>query len=97
MHEYDKCGKYQIQHYGDSILRMARVRAVASWAPVQAELVQHRRLPDGLIEVLHPGKDKLDTYVLEIATYPEARVASQVMDNIARHHLANRIGDSCRY
>ena len=37
MHEYDKCGKYQIQHHGDSILRMARARAIlcttwdASW------------------------------------------------------------------
>ena len=27
--------------------------------------------------------DELDTYLLEIATYPEARVASQVMDDIA--------------
>jgi hypothetical protein len=92
VHEFDKCGKYQIQHHGDSILRMARVRAIASWKPVQAELVQHRRLPDGLIEALHQGEDQPDTYLLEIATYPEARVARQVMDDVAlswlgRHEL----------
>ncbi len=91
MHEYDKCGKYQIQHYGDSILRMARVRAISSWKPVQAELVQHRRLPDGLIEVLHLGEDQVDTYLLEIATYPEARVASQVLDDIALSWLGRQV------
>jgi hypothetical protein len=67
------------------------VRAIASWTPVQAELVQHRRLPDGLIEVLHLGEDKLDTDLLEIATYPEARVAGQVMDNIALSSLGRQL------
>ena len=92
MHEYDKCGKYQIQHHGDSILRMARAPAIVSWKPMQTELVQHRRLPDGLIEVLHANEEQPDPYLLEIATYPEARVASQVMDDVAlfwlgRHEL----------
>jgi hypothetical protein len=91
MHEYDKCGKYQIQHHGDSILRMARAPAIVSWKPVQAELVQHRRLPDGLIEVLHQGEDQSDAYLLEIATYPEARVASQVMDDIALSWLGRHV------
>ncbi len=70
MHEYDKCGKYQIQHHGDSILRMAHARAIVSWKPVQAELVQHRRLPDGLIEVLHLGEDQFDTYLLNARHHP---------------------------
>jgi hypothetical protein len=91
MHEYDKCGKYQIQHHGDSILRMARAPAIVSWKPVQAELVQHRRLPDGLIEVLHECEDQPDTYLLEIATYPEARVASQLMDDIALFWLGQHV------
>ena len=91
MHEFDKCGKYQIQHHGDSILRMARVRAIVSWKPVQTELVQHRRLPDGLIEALHQGEAQPDTYLLEIATYPEARVARQVMDDIALSWLGRHV------
>lgn len=91
MHEFDKCGKYQIQNYGDSILRMARVPAIVSWKPVQTELVQHRRLPDGLIEALHEGEAQPDTYLLEIATYPEVRIARQVMDDIALSWLGRHV------
>ena len=29
MREYDKCGKYLIQHRGNSILRMGRVNDIA--------------------------------------------------------------------
>jgi hypothetical protein len=91
MHEYDKCSKYMIQHHGDSIIRAAGTRAIASWKPLQAELVQHRRLPDGLLEVLHQGEDEPDTYLAEIATYPEARVAGQVMDDIALFWLGRHV------
>jgi len=47
MHEYDKSSKWLIQHHGDSILRLAGVRDIASWQPLPAELVQSRRLPAG--------------------------------------------------
>jgi hypothetical protein len=35
-------------------------------------------LPDGLIEVRRQGQTEQDLYILEIATYPEARVAAQI-------------------
>ena len=66
MHEYDNCGKYRSSTTA-SILRMACVWAIVSWMPVQTGLVQHRWFPDGLIEVLHEGEDRPDTYLLEIA------------------------------
>jgi len=50
MHEYDKSSKWLIQHHGDSILRLGGVRDIVAWRPLQAELVQSRRLPDGFIE-----------------------------------------------
>ena len=56
MHEYDKSSKWLIQHYGDSILRLAGVRDFVAWRPLAAELVQSRRLPDGLIEVRRQGQ-----------------------------------------
>ena len=58
MHDYDKCSKWQIQHHGDSILRLGGARPIRLWRALQAELVQHRRLPDGLIrepDGHHPG------------------------------------------
>jgi hypothetical protein len=79
MQDYDRSSKWLIKHYGDSILRMAGVRDIATWKALQAELVQPRRLPDGLIEVRGQGQDKPDYYILEIATYPEARIAQQVV------------------
>ena len=89
MHEYDTSSKYMIQRHGDSILRMAGARDIASWKPLQAELVKHRRLPDGLIEVWHHREQKPDSYLVEIATYPERRVADQVADDITLFRLAN--------
>ena len=50
MHEYDKSSKWLIQHHGDSILRMAGIVGIETWRPLQAEVVQPRQLPDGLIE-----------------------------------------------
>ena len=69
MHQYDKSSKWLIQHHGDSILRLAGVLDIDSWQPLPAELVQSRRLPDGLIEVRRNGQAEPDLYVLEIATY----------------------------
>jgi len=91
MHEYDKSSKRLIQHHGDSILRLAGVRNIVSWQPRPAELVQSRRLPDGLIEVRLRGQAEPDLYVLEIATYPEARVVDQLVDDTALVYLDRHV------
>ena len=51
MHDYDRSSKWLIQHPGVSILRLGGVTGVQSWRPLQAELVQPRQTPDGLLEV----------------------------------------------
>jgi hypothetical protein len=63
-HQYDKSSKWLIQHYGDSILRLAGVRDFVAWRPLAAELVQSRRLPDGLIEVRRRGQTEQDLYII---------------------------------
>jgi len=68
MHEYDKSSKWLIQHHGDSILRLAGILDIVDWRPLQAELVQPRRLPDGLIEVHRQGRAEASLFVL--ATRP---------------------------
>ena len=83
MHEYDKSSKWLIQHHGDSILRLAGVRDIVEWRPLQAELVQPRRLPDGLLDVRCQGQAETVPFVLEVATYPEARVALQALHDMA--------------
>jgi hypothetical protein len=87
MHDYDKSSKWLIQHHGDSILRLAGVADIATWRPLQAEVVQPLRLPDGLIEVYHQGQTEPDWFVLELATYPDARIAQQaVRDTTLVYH-----------
>jgi hypothetical protein len=93
MHDYDKNSKWLIQHHGDSILRLAGVGDIVAWTPLQAKLVQPRRLPDGLLEVRHQGETESDPdpYIVEIATYPEARVADQILDDTALVLLDRRV------
>ena len=91
MHEYDKASKWLIQHFGDCILRLAGVRGIVSWRSLQADFVQPRRLPDGFIEVQRRGQAKPDLYILEIATYPEARVAHQVLADTAMVYLDRHV------
>jgi hypothetical protein len=87
MHDYDKTSKWLIQHHGDSILRLAGVRDVVAWRPLQAELVQPRQLPDGLLEVRCAGQAEPDLYLLELATYPERRLRDQVLGDVALAYL----------
>jgi hypothetical protein len=91
MHQYDKSSKWLIEHHGDSILRLAGVRDFTAWKPLPAELVQSRRLPDGVIEVRSPGDAEPDVCILEIATFPDARVPSQAVRDTALVYLARDI------
>ena len=87
MQEYDKSSKWLIQHHGDSILRLGGVRDIAQWRSLPAEVVQPRRLPDGLIEARRHGQSKLDLFVLELATYPEPRILQQALRDMALVYL----------
>jgi hypothetical protein len=58
---------------------------------LQAEIVQPRRLPDGLIEVYRQGQAEPNLFVLELATYPEARVALQAVRDMALVYLDREV------
>ena len=88
--EYDRSSKWLIQHRGDAILRLGGVAGIQSWRPMQAEVVQPRQLPDGLLEVQLLGEEGPDLFVIEIATYPEDRVTEQVIRDTMLVHLDRR-------
>jgi hypothetical protein len=77
-HPYDRSSKWLIQHHGDSILRLANIENIERWRPAQAEVVQPRQSPDGLLEVRLQGEPEDDLFLLEVATYPERRVSRQL-------------------
>ncbi len=90
MPTYDKSSKWLIQHFGDAILKLAGVRDLVSWRPLQAEVVQPRQLPDGLVEATRAGSDRPELFVLELATYPEPRLLEQVVRDLTLVYLDRR-------
>jgi hypothetical protein len=80
MQQYDKSSKWLIEHHGDSILRLGGVRGIRWWRALQAELVQSRRLPDGLVEAKLRGRARGSRFVIEISTYPYRRLNKQTME-----------------
>ena len=80
--EKDKSSKWLIQNHGGAILRLAGCGPMVRWKAIHSELVQPRKLPDGLLEVYFPKEKQPRHYLLEIATYPEARLLEQVTDDM---------------
>jgi hypothetical protein len=76
-----------IEHHGDSILRLAGVRGIEWWRPLQADLVQSRRVPDGLIEAKLRREAKPARFLLEISTYPYGRLSKQVVEGMMVAYL----------
>ena len=88
---YDKSSKWLIEHHGDALLRLAGVTDIVSWRPLQAELVQPRQLPDGLLEFNLRGDKQSHLALLEIATFPEKRVHHQVVRDVVMTWMARRV------
>lgn len=91
MFEFDKSSKWLIQKHGDSILRLAGLRDVRAWRPLQAEVVQPRQLPDGLLEVQLAGEVQRDLFVVEVATYPDERVHEQLLRDLILVYADRRV------
>jgi hypothetical protein len=77
-HPYDRSSKWLIQHHGDSMLRLAQIHNIDDWRPVQAEVVQPRQLPDGLVEARLTGEAEYTSFLLEVATYASGRTQEQL-------------------
>jgi hypothetical protein len=88
MHDdYDRTSKWMIQHHGNLILRLGGVEEIAWWRPLQAEVVQPRQLPDGLIEMKRSPEAESEYFILELATRPETRLSEQVLRDMALVYL----------
>ena len=86
---YDRSGTWLLQHHGGALLKLGGVERIRSWRAAQAEVVQARQLPDGLLEVEFDRATDAQAdpapglYVVEIATYPEQRLLEQVARDVA--------------
>jgi len=79
---FDKSSKWLLEHHGSGVLRLAGLHDVVSCRSLQADVVQPRHLPDGLLEVRLRGRSQPQLILVEVATYPEPRVAQQAADDL---------------
>ncbi len=79
---YDRSGKWMIQHQGNLILYFGRIHDIEEWRTSQAEVVQPRKLPDGLLEVRRRGQQNFHPVIVEIETYPEKRTVEDLIDDV---------------
>ena len=91
MQERDKGSKWLIGFHADALVRLAGIRRIASWKAVQAEPVEPRRLPDGLIEVYRRGRPRPILVALEVSTYPYGRLAKQAADDALLIYLVRGV------
>ena len=70
MQECDAGSKWLIGFHADALVRLAGDPRIVSWKAVQAEPVEPRRLPDGLIEVHRRGQTEPILVALEISDVP---------------------------
>ncbi len=89
MQEYDKSSKWLIENHGDSILRLGGARGIVWWKALPTDLVQTRRLPDGLIEAKLRGRARPARFLVEISTYPYRRLSNQAVQGSALVYLAH--------
>jgi hypothetical protein len=79
---YDLSGKWLLEHQGRGITLLGGLRDVISCKSVQADVVQPRQLPDGLLEVSLRGRREPVLMLVEFCTYPEKRAVQQLMDGL---------------
>ena len=89
--QYDKGGKWLIEHHADAILKLAGIGPIASWKPLPGELVQSRQLPDGMVEVRLTGRSDPVLCLIEINTYSYSDTANELLDDVLLTYLNRRV------
>ena len=71
-----------LEEHGAGILYLPGARNELSCRARKAEVLQPRKLPDGLLEARFAGVKAPRLILVEVATYPEPRVVQQVCDDL---------------
>jgi hypothetical protein len=90
---FDIGSKFLVQKQGRALLLLGGAKNVRSVKAMQAELVQQKKLPDGLLEVYFEKQKKPHHVLIEVATYPERRALDQALDDLtlARSYLRGKL------
>ncbi|MCI0700773.1 MAG: hypothetical protein L0241_06805 [Planctomycetia bacterium] len=89
--QYDKGGKWLIEHHADAILKLAGIGPVVSCKVLPGELVQSRQLPDGMVEARLANRSDPVLCLIEINTYSYSATANELLDDVLLTYLNRRI------
>lgn len=89
--QYDKGGKWLIEHHADAILKLAGVGSVTSFRVLPGELVQSRQLPDGMVEARLVDRPEPVLFLIEINTYSYTATANELLDDVLLTYLNRRV------
>lgn len=90
--QYDRSSKWLIEHRGNSILRLGGAGPIRSWRALQADIVQPRRLPDGLVEAqVLTGLRYNDVGLLAIIGGRRTMIESPVIQELVAEKMQDQI------
>ncbi|MBO0699314.1 MAG: hypothetical protein J2P46_13035 [Zavarzinella sp.] len=78
----DRGAQWLFTHFGQSLLRLAGVRDLATCRAIKDDLVAPRRYPDWLLEVTYTDRPARGLYLLEIETYAGPEADRQVFEDL---------------
>jgi hypothetical protein len=85
---YDIGSKWLLQNQGKGALFVGGLKGVRSCEAMPGEVVQNRRRPDGLLQVMLDKDSKTHHVLVEIATFPERRALKQALDDLTLAYSA---------
>jgi hypothetical protein len=80
--------KWLLHNQGKGALLVGGLKKVRRIEPMPGEIVQSRKLPDGLLRAFLHGEREPHHVLVEVATYAEKRALKQALDDLAAAYSA---------
>jgi hypothetical protein len=79
---FDLSSKWLLHNQGKGALFVGGLKKVRRIEPMPGEIVQSRKLPDGLLRAFLHGEREPHHVLIEVATYAERRALKQALDDL---------------
>lgn len=79
---YDGGSKWLLEQQGPSLALLAGFDDVVKTEAMQPEMIQQRKIPDGLLKIVRRKQKKPTLLLVEFCTFPESRTPKQLADDL---------------
>src|SRR5262245_22550038 len=91
---FDKGSKWLLQNHAKGALLIGGLKDVERVEPEPSEIVQNRKIPDGLLRLYLKGDKKPHLCLVEIATRAEKRALKQALNDLTiAYNVKGRLPD----